>query len=126
MSKDRFSKFKPINWNSDWKKTGNFGSRYNTLERKDAYDAYRANQEYKDSISVKQQVSKPVKPKKELRTLEQNNVLYHILDLGKEHMSEWELNFMNSILSVPYQISPKQKEIIKGIIRKYDLEKSVS
>jgi hypothetical protein len=41
-------------------------------------------------------------------------------------MSEWESNFLNTILAVPYQISPKQKEIIRGIIKKYDLEKSSS
>lgn len=127
MPKDRFSKFKPINWNSDWKKTGNFGSHYNTLERKDAYDAYAKNAELKSKITIqKQQSQVPVKPKKTIRTLEQNNVLYHIFDSGKEHMSEWELTFFNSILAVPYQISPKQKEIIRGIIKKYDLEKPSS
>jgi hypothetical protein len=41
-------------------------------------------------------------------------------------MSEWECNFMDSILAVPYQISLKQKEIIRGIIKKYDLEKPTS
>jgi len=73
MPKDRFSKFKPVNWNSDWKKTGNFGSKYNTLERKDAYDAYAENAKLKEQITIqKQQKQAPVKPKKTIRTLEQN------------------------------------------------------
>lgn len=97
MPKDRFSKFKPINWNTGFKQTGSF---------------------------IKHE--SPSTPKKSIRTLEQNNVLYHIFDSGKEHMSEWELTFFNSILSVPYQISLKQKEVIKGVIKKYDLEKPAS
>ena len=118
MAKDRFSKFKPVNWNNDWKKSGNFGSRYNTLERKDAYDAYKSNQEYKDSISVKQQVSKPVKPKKELRTQNQNDMLKLMLTKGEGKITEWEVNFINSILSVPFKCSPKQIEILKNISNK--------
>ena len=127
MPKDRFSKFKPVNWNSDWKKTGNFGSQYNTLERKDAYDAYAENAKLKQQITIqKQQAQPPAKPKKTIRTLDDNNVLYYIFDSGKEYMSEFELTFFNSILAVPYQISPKQMEIIKGIIKKYGLTKPTS
>jgi hypothetical protein len=127
MPKDRFSKFKPVNWNSDWKKTGNFGSQYNTLERKDAYDAYAENAKLKQQITIqKQQVQAPAKPKKTVRTPDQTNVLQWVYDSGKEHMSEWESNFLSSIIAVPFQISPKQKEIIRGIIKKYDLEKLTS
>ena len=127
MPKDRFSKFKPVNWNSDWKKTGSFGSQYNTLERKDAYDAYAENAKLKHQITIqKQQKQLPTKPKKTIRTSDQNNVLKHIFEVGEKHMSEWELTFFNSILAVPYQISPKKKEIIRGIIKKYDLEKPTS
>jgi len=127
MPKDRFSKFKPVNWNSDWKKTGSFGSQYNTLELKDAYDAYAENAKLKQQITIqKQQKQTLVKPKKTVRTPDQTNVLQFIYDSGKEHMSEWECNFMDSILAVPYQISLKQKEIIRGIIKKYDLGKPTS
>lgn len=120
MPKDRFSKFKPVNWNNDWKKTGNWGSRYNTLERKDAYDAYQANAEFKEKITIQKQVQVPVKPKKQLRTPEQTNILQWIYDAGKEHLNEWELNFISSILSVPFKLSPKQIEIVKNIHTKVD------
>jgi len=127
MAKDRFSKFKPVNWNSDWKKTGNFGSQYNTLERKDAYDAYAENAKLKQQITIqKQQAQAPAKPKKTIRTTEQTNVLQWMFDIGKEYMSEWECNFMNSILAVPYWVSPKQKSILKNIYDKYDLKKFTS
>jgi hypothetical protein len=122
MAKDRFSKFKPVNWNNDWKKSGNFGSRYNTLERKDTYDAYRANQEYKDSISVKQQISKPVKPKKKLRSPEQTAKIETTFSILEKYLNEWEMNFYNSIMSVPFEISEKQKEIIKNMWQKYKFQ----
>jgi hypothetical protein len=97
------------------------------LERKDAYDAYAENAKLKQQITIqKQQSQAPTKPKKTIRTLETNNLLYYIFDSGKEHMSEWELTFFNSILAVPYEISLKQTQIIKGIIKKYGLTKPTS
>ena len=120
MPKDRFSKFKPINWNSDWKKTGNFGSQYNTLERKDAYDAYAKNAELKQQITIqKQQKQAPVKSKKTIRTFEQTNKLEIQYNMVKTYLNEWEDSFFNTLLSHQFSLSEKQSEIIKKTWLKY-------
>ena len=120
MPKDRFSKFKPINWNSDWKKTGNFGSQYNTLERKDAYDAYAKNAELKQQITIqKQQKQAPAKSKKTIRTFEQTNKLELQYNMVKTYLNEWEDSFFNTLLSHQFSLSEKQSEIIKKTWLKY-------
>jgi hypothetical protein len=120
MPKDRFSKFKPINWNSDWKKTGSFGSQYNTLERKDAYDAYAKNAELKQQITIqKQQKQASVKSKKTIRTPEQTNKLELQYSMVKTYLNEWEDSFFNTLLSHQFSLSEKQSEIIKKTWLKY-------
>jgi hypothetical protein len=122
MPKDRFSRFKPINWNSDWKKTGNTGSRYNILERKDAYDAYAENAKLKQQITIQKQQKQapvPAKPKKKLRSPEQTAKIETTFSILEKYLNEWEMNFYNSIMSVPFEISEKQREIIKNMWLKY-------
>jgi hypothetical protein len=125
MPKDRFSKFKPVNWNNNWKKTGNQGNRYNTLERKDTYDAYVKNAELKQKITIQKQTPVVIKPKKQLRTLEQTQFLQVIYTKDKQYLSEWEQNFIRSILSVPFQITVKQRDVLRNIIHKIDLAKKI-
>lgn len=125
MPKDRFNKFKPVNWNNDWKKTGNQGNRYNTLERKDTYDAYVKNAELKQKITIQKQIPVPIKPKKQLRTPEQTQILLNIHTNYKQYMSEWEQNFLRSILSVPFLQTEKQHIVLKNIIKKILLVKEL-
>jgi hypothetical protein len=125
MPKDRFNKFKPVNWNSDWKKTGNQGNRYNTLERKDAYDAYVKNAELKQKMTIQKQTPAPVKPKKQLRTPEQTQILQTLYNVNKQYMSEWEQNFLRTTLLVPFQLTEKQHIVLKNIINKIRLVKEL-
>jgi len=117
MAKDRFSNQKPINWNTEWKKTGNKGNRYNTLEKKDAYDAFKANEELKESIRIKKLAFEPpqAKPKKELKTPEFINKLRESLKQFSGYMTEWEIEFIKSLLSTPYALSDKQKKVMDNI-----------
>jgi hypothetical protein len=91
MAKDRYSRFKPINWDSDFKQTGSF-------------------------------LPKDQKPKKQLRTFEQSEKLIRIKKEFGLYMTDWELNFIDSIISVPYQLSEKQKEILMKIKDKIKLK----
>lgn len=125
MPKDRFNKFKPVNWNNDWKKTGNQGNGYNTLERKDAYDAYVKNAELKQKITIQKQIPVPIKPKKQLRTPEQTQILLNIHTNYKQYMSEWEQNFLRTTLLVPFQLTEKQHIVLKNIIKKILLVKEL-
>jgi hypothetical protein len=122
MPKDRFSKFKPVNWNSDWKKTGSFGSQYNTLERKDAYDAYAENAKLKQQITIqKQQVQLPAKPKKGIRTQLQNQLLFDIANNFGAGYNNWEKNFLETINKFQFELSDKQKDILLQLKEKYNL-----
>ena len=94
MAKDRFSKFKPINWNSEFKQTGSF---------------------------IKPEI---VKPKKELRDPEVTKFLVSVLEDFEKYMTKWEYDFIKSIILVPFKCSSKQVEIIKKIIEKCELHES--
>jgi hypothetical protein len=90
MAKDRFNRFKPINWDPSFKQTGSF-------------------------------LPKDQKPKKQLRTFEQSEKLIRIRKTFGSYMTDWELNFLDSIISVPYQLSEKQREVLMKIKDKMKL-----
>ena len=98
MAKDRFNRFKPINWHSGFKQTGSFIKPYKS--------------------EVNKVAASSSKPKKALKSPGQAAYLEEIYNLYSQHMSDWERNFWTSIMSVPFQISIKQKEILRRIIKK--------
>ena len=98
MAKDRFNRFKPINWHSGFKQTGSFIKTYKS--------------------EVNTVTSSSTKPKKTLKSPEQVAYLEETYEIYSQYMSDWERNFWTSIMSVPFQISTKQKEILRNITKK--------
>jgi hypothetical protein len=102
MAKDRFSNQKPINWHSGFKQTGSFIKPYKS-----------------DINTVNKAVTQNTdKPKKALRTAEQTTRLETAYNTYSQYMSEWDREFWVSIIAVPFQISDKQKEILKTTFHK--------
>lgn len=91
MAKDRFSRHKPINWNSDWKQTGSFIKP--EIKEKKEYE-YKTRQQHQTII----------------KTFQQYNTF----------MNDWEKTFVIGIRDMPYKLTFKQTEILKKIIQKYD------
>jgi len=87
MAKDRFNRFKPINWHSGFKQTGSF-----------------INNE---------------KPNHKLRSNEYQNKLLNLYNIYKPVLTEWENEFLKSIISLPFQLTDKQKDIVKRITKKH-------
>ena len=102
MAKDRFSNQKPINWHSGFKQTGSFIRPYKS-----------------DVNTVNKAVTQnTAKPKKAHKTLEQTTRLEKTYNNYSQYMSEWDRNFWISIISVPFQVSEKQMEILKTTFHK--------
>lgn len=87
MAKDRFNKFKPINWNSNWKQTGSFKTGY-------------------------------VKPLPKSRSHEQSLFINNLILNHSAIMNDYELDFMRTISSHGYELSQKQKKVLKSIWEK--------
>ena len=86
MAKDRFSNQKPIYWHSGFKQTGSF---------------------------IKPEFVKI--PKKKTRSIDDNDRLTTLFRCVEENLSEWEKEFMISILSHDNVLTDKQKAIIQKI-----------
>ena len=99
MAKDRFNRFKPINWHSGFKQTGSFIKPYKS--------------------EVNKVAASSSKPYKKTRSQEQTNKLKTLFKLSQDHLNEWEKNFMTSILSNDNILSDKQNEIVSKIRVKY-------
>lgn len=99
MAKDRFNRFKPINWHSGFKQTGSFIKSYKSEVNKFAVSS--------------------VKPKKQHRSDELQNKLLNLYNIYKPVLTEWENEFLKSIISLPFQLTDKQKDVIKRIIKKH-------
>jgi hypothetical protein len=95
MAKDRFNKFKPINWNSDFKQTGSFLKPENNIINK-----------------------------KKIRTFSQNQLLIDITNLHYTKYNNWEKKFLETINIHQYKLSDKQKNILIQIKEKYEVELS--
>jgi len=92
MAKDRFSRQKPINWNSGWKQTGSF---------------------------IKPEV-KVVQKEYNYKTRKQQEVIVHVKQEYWKFMNEWERTFIVGIEKMPYKLTSKQISILKNTIKKYD------
>ena len=92
MAKDRFNRFKPINWHSGFKQTGSF---------------------------IKPEVE--TKPQKRIRTQSQNQLLIDIANNFGIKYNDWEKNFLETINKFPFELSDKQKDILLQMKKKYDL-----
>jgi hypothetical protein len=92
MAKDRFNRFKPINWHSGFKQTGSF---------------------------IKPEVE--TKPQKRIRTQSQNQLLIDIANNFGINYNDWENNFLETINKFPFELSDKQKDILLQMKKKYDL-----
>ena len=90
MGKDRFNKFKPINWSNNWKQTGSFRTGY-------------------------------VKPSPKSRSHEQSLFINNLLLNHSAIMNDYELDFMRSISGHSYELSGKQKKVLKSIWQKCSL-----
>ena len=92
MAKDRFNKFKPINWHSGFKQTGSF---------------------------IKPEVE--TKPKKRIRTQLQNQLLFDIANNFGAGYNDWEKNFLETVNKFQFELSDKQKDILLQLKEKYNL-----
>jgi hypothetical protein len=86
MAKDRFNRFKPINWNSGFKQTGSF-----------------------------------IKPesKKQHRSTSGQQKLLVLYEIYRPVLTEWENEFLKSVISLPFELTDKQREVIKRISMKH-------
>jgi len=91
MAKDRFSRQKPINYHTGWKQTGSF---------------------------IKPQ--KEEKKEFEYKTRKQHQIIIDVYQTYYDYLSDWEKTFMVGIRDMPYKLSPKQTEILRKIVLKYD------
>ncbi len=87
MAKDKFNRFKPINWNSNWKQTGSFRTGY-------------------------------VKPLPKSRSHEQSLFINDLLSNYSDQMNPYELDFIRSISSHSYELTQKQKKVLRIIWEK--------
>ena len=126
MAKDRFNRFKPVNWNSEFKQTGNTGYRYNTQEKYYLYNAHKSNAALKEQLQQRKLEKQRQKSdnfrlsKKVPRTEEQNNLLATLVDYYNNKFNDWEKEFFKSILQFPYILSDKQQNIMFKTQKKYN------
>jgi hypothetical protein len=92
MAKDRFSRHKPINWNSGWKQTGSFIKPERKVEKKEY--------EYKNRA--------------------QHQIILRIFQECNEYINDWERTFMIGIRDMPFKLTPKQTELLRKIYLKYE------
>jgi len=90
MAKDRFSKQKPIYWNTGFKQTGSF---------------------------IKPEFNSA--PKRKARSEEQTDRIKTLYQVAKNNLTTWENDFMLTILSHDFILTPKQNEIIQRIKQKF-------
>jgi hypothetical protein len=91
MATDRFSKFKRVNWDNNWKATGSKIS--GTLLSKS--------------------------PKKSIRYPESQELLVKLFDQLYHNLNDWERQFMISITESKFLLSVKQKQVLEKIYNKY-------
>ena len=91
MALDRFSKFKRINWDNNWKATGS-------------------------KISGKLSDSSSQKPRRYPKSQELLNELF---DQLYHNLNDWERQFMISITENKFLLTVKQKQILEKIYNKY-------
>ena len=90
MGKDRFNRFKPINWNNNWKATGS-----------------------KISGSLSGQNAK------RSRYPESHELLNNLFNQISHHLNDWERQFMTGITDKKFLLTLKQKQTLEKIYTKY-------
>ena len=91
MAKDRFSRQKPINYHTGWKQTGSF---------------------------IKPQ--KEVKKEFEYKTRKQHQIIIDIYQTYYNFLNDWEKTFIIGVRDMHYKLTPKQTEILRKLVLKYD------
>ena len=92
MAKDRFNRFKPVNWNNNWKTTGS-----------------------KISGDIKISVDK----RRPVRYPQSQELLIQLFDQLYHHLNDWEKQFMTSITEKKLLLTLKQKQSLEKIYTKY-------
>jgi hypothetical protein len=60
--------------------------------------------------------------KKEPRSRSQQNKLLLMYEVYKPVLSNWDIEFLKSVISLPFKLSPKQKQVVITIMHKHPEE----